>query len=178
MFEIKVGRPYIPNSTCFKPGVHFNFSAGIYQLLISINNLKKIEKKSITKGKGRFKIFTYRDILFLLYKFNPGFDWSDCPYHFSRVARDARVEPQDITNETEGIGLSIVLIEANTGIVEGIRLIKLKNKLSREIVDIIKHQVENPISDEEYHRRIDSAYRYYPSTESMLKLNLRNQDLN
>jgi hypothetical protein len=166
MNQIEVGQLYLPPRTEYPEGCEFNFYDGGYQLNLYWDNPNKQEIQAVQKGKANFSLLIHEQIIFLLYQFKPLL-WGDAPYHYSLVPVDRRSSPKSI-EEGQGVLLTIILIDARTGIVRAIRIIGLSTNLSRKLVDAIAIQVANPIAPQDYSNRVDQAYSKYPNTIDMV----------
>jgi len=91
---------------------------GFFHILMSLKNIARKEKKLFTTGTITASLFAQRDIPFLIVDFGGGFS-IDISFDISRF--DDKTRKLWLASETNAI--AIFLVEATTGILEGIRLI-------------------------------------------------------
>lgn len=65
--------------------------------------------------------------------------------------------------------LGVVGVDASSGRIFGIRVLTLSSHVSRVMARLIRRQSEEAVTLESNDKAILAAYRYYPSTQSMLK---------
>jgi len=167
MQAIVVGKLYQKGVNQYSEGVHYNFDKAGHILHLFIKNPTASEINNIKKGEIYWNFLVYPECLFLLIKFG-SLPWFDAPYSWWIVPKQRRIVPK--LEEHELFTIQIILINATTGIVEAIRLISLPKIESQTLLNIIQFQIENPISPEAYHRRIDQIYQLCPTSEAMIKL--------
>lgn len=167
--KIEVGTPYIEGRTSYKESTHFNYIDTQYQLLLCLKSPTKYEISSVKKGLASFRVLIYEEIIFFLFKFKPDLPWSDAPYHISAVPKQARTKPERIIEPDSGILITIVLIDADTGITKSLRAIGLPHDFSNKLIDAIAHQYDNPLTSEQYNDRINKAYLKYTTTIDMVQ---------
>ena len=91
---------------------------GFFHILMALKKISRKEKKLFTKGTITASLFEQRDIPFLVIDFGEGFS-IDISFDISKF--DDETRRIWIASETNAI--AIFLVEATTGIIEGIRLI-------------------------------------------------------
>lgn len=162
-----IGQLYQPGRTEYPEGCEYNFFDAGHQLRLFFSNPNKQEIHAVRKGKASFGLLVSENIIFLIFQLKP-LRWSDAPYSWWMVPEDRRAEPQEIS-EGEGALLQIILINANTGIVEAIRAIGLDTDFSRVLHAQIRHQMQKPLAPQEYSNQVDRAYAKYPTSLAMLQ---------
>ena len=91
---------------------------GFFHILMALKKISRKEKKLFTKGTITASLFEQRDIPFLIVDFGENFS-IDISFDISKF--DDETRRIWIASETNAI--AIFLVEATTGIIEGIRLI-------------------------------------------------------
>lgn len=103
--------------------------------------------------------------IYLLAKFGSQ-EWMDFPYnpHLSKNLTKLEL----IQNETEGLGLTIVLADSADGIVKELRLVGLGNRFSRSFLGAVLERAQKPFDAAAYNASIAKTYSRY-NTKQMLK---------
>ena len=91
---------------------------GFFHILMSLKKISRKEKKLFTAGTITASLFEQRDIPFLVIDFGEGFS-IDISFDISKFDDETR----RIWLASETNAIAIFLVEATTGILEGIRLI-------------------------------------------------------
>jgi len=91
---------------------------GFFHILMSLKKISRKEKKLFTTGTITASLFEQRDIPFLIVDFGENFS-IDISFDISKF--DDETRRKWLVSETNAI--AIFLVEATTGILEGIRLI-------------------------------------------------------
>lgn len=157
----KVGELYSPNRTNWPEAGEYNYRAGAHELRLFFAGLKESEIKAITRRPCEFGATARGPILFFLYKFSGDTQWSDAPYSWHMlhaVHPDLATVPPPL-EENERVLLNIVLVEATTGIIAGLRVVSLSIALSRYLHTQITAQIAQPFSQVEYDQTLADVYR-------------------
>lgn len=164
----KVGEQFIPGRTQYQEGVRFEYAESGPYLIFAFHNPSAKEIEAARKGRVDLALHETTPVLWLLHRIQGLERWSDCP--FSIRIYDGMGQQFDWSEEIEegqGLALSIVLVNADTGILLAQRLVGLSTKFSRELRAAILRQLERPFSKEEYAATINRIYANY-STQELL----------
>lgn len=157
----EVGKLYHVGRTSWPEAAQYNYRAGGHELLLFYANIKDSEVKAVTRRPVEFGALAVPPVLFFLFKFSTDSEWSDAPYswHLVKAARpDEATEPPPL-EENERALLSIVLVEATTGIIAGLRTVSLSIGLSRYLHTAIREQIAQPFDVAAYDAALARIYR-------------------
>ena len=163
MHKIAVGESYLPNGGRVQERVEYNFRSGGHELLMSLANLTQKEIQAITQGPADFGLFIEGEVMLFLYRFGNTIPWSDAPYSWHLVPSEQRTLPPHIA-ATIGMVLSIILVEATTGIVKKIRVVSLPPDFTKSLNGAIALQAQHPFPSD-YDLALESIYQRYSSSE-------------
>lgn len=149
-------------------GLTLSFDSSGATLLVSLSGMTDKEAEKIRKGKAEFVIFEREQIMYFLVRIPGVVDEGDAPFHYS-LYTDPEKRPIPDIQEGEGLGLTVIGMDARNGRIKALRLIGLGTDISRKMVRIMREQKEQPIDRNEYNRKIEKAYRTYTYKE-MLKM--------
>jgi hypothetical protein len=168
-YVYREGELYSQNRTVWPEAGEYNFHQNTHELRIFGSQLKKKDKEDIQRGPAQFGLLVEGDIIFLLYQFGTSWPLSDAPYTIHMVKNDMRTMPPDPSSLTDnqGIGLNILLVNAQTGIIEAIRFIGMDHDFSVALLKAIHLQAERPFSQRDFDRQLMEAYKKYPTTVAM-----------
>lgn len=165
MERLEVGKLLKPGVTKYAEATKFDFTDGgaVLYLFYATPSAKEIE--AITKGDVRLGFYSRDNVLFMLFKFG-SLNWVDAPYsaHLSKQLTDIQSpEPG------QGYSLTIHLIDADTGIIKGLRLIGLPHKFSLQFKDAVWTQRLKQFDLKQHDETIANVYRNY-TTEDLVRM--------
>lgn len=93
-------------------------------------------------------------------------NWMDAPYtpHLSK-----NLTKFELPSENQGLGLTLILVDAITGEIKSIRLLGLSEKFTKRLFGIIMEHKVKPFNKEEYHNSLNKVYAVY-QTNQIVKL--------
>jgi hypothetical protein len=166
---LAVGEPYIAGRNRFPEAVQYSFRGGQHELLFWIAEPTDREILDIRRGDCEFALFEEQGALWFLYRFGKTFGWSDAPFSIWRVAAHERQLPEP-GDESRAL-LLVILVDAATGIVRGLRAVSLSRALTAALHRAISAQlaIGPPASEKEEGRRIAEVYERYPDVDAMVR---------
>ncbi len=168
LHKYEVGELYSPTRTRWPQGSDYNFRSGGHELRLFLPDLTEREIEQVRSGRAEFRIFIRGGLLILVYRFGD-MPWSDASYNWHMVSEEEQTTPEDPVDPTMGAALTVLLIEANTGVIKAMRLIGLQHDFTLALHRLIRLQIDQPWDHEDYLRRIAETYRIY-SSEDMAQL--------
>ena len=159
----EVGKPYSPTKKHWPEGVDYNFRAGRHELRLFMRTPNRQELTDTETGEARFALTVEKDIIYFCYRFGLG-DWGDCGFSIHLVPKDERILPEPPATEYERALLSVLLIDAETGIVKVIRAVSLSPQFTRKLHQAIRDQASRPFPAD-YDRQGEEVYRRYTSAQ-------------
>lgn len=129
-------------------------------------------------GEKSFGISFSGPLLFLMSRFalkNETIIDLEMPYH-AGVDGNSNGDFQDVLNEVAvdllanhflGIGVTVIVFDANTRIIHGLNEMTLPRKCSMLLVSHALEQVKKPIDDAKYQSCLAAAYQRYPTWKSL-----------
>ncbi|HEV2446836.1 MAG TPA: hypothetical protein VGS58_12985 [Candidatus Sulfopaludibacter sp.] len=164
---LEVGKLYVAGKTRWAPGAEYAYRAGQHQLLIIQDGLTRKEVDGIARGRAEFALYVSAPALFFLYRFEGFGPWSDAP--FSRhLEREADREPVFEVADAMGALLSVIAVEATTGIVKALRGIGLAHDFSVALhAGITEQDAAGWPGGTAYDAAVRAAYARYPYSSAM-----------
>jgi hypothetical protein len=156
MHLYKVGELYIPGRTSWPEAGEFNYRGGEHELRLFWPNPSPEEVGAVAKGPAQFALFVDGTQIIFLYRFGTQ-PWSDAPYTWHRVAPAERVEPA-LLSADERVLLSVILVDAATGLIHVLRAVSLSHEFSRRLHDEIRQQAAAPYNASIYDRHLAQIY--------------------
>lgn len=171
MNTYQVGQPYIVGRTRWPEAVEYNYRQGAHELRMFMRHITAKERSDIRRGPAEFAVVVHEPIIFMLYRFgagaHPSIPWSDAPYSIHMVPADQRTTPPDLA-ASAGVLLQIVLVNAETGLIEALRVVSLSPHLSRHLHAAIQTQAARPFDPDTYDAALAAAYQRYPTSDALL----------
>ena len=175
---LEVGKPFEPGKTNYPEGVKFDFTEGGLVLLLFFAGPTEEEVEAVRAGGFKIGFFdiaildndTFKgNIIFLVFKFGD-LPWMDVPFtiHLAQCKAPAEIE------EGLGYGLQVLLIDAATGVLKGIRLVGLGTEWSRNFRQAILEQEAAGFDRRAYDAEIQRTYKMYRTRELVKMVEYRN----
>jgi hypothetical protein len=168
---LEVGKPLTKGITSYQDGqiVADIDDSGLFIRVAYANPTDK-EIKNFKEGAAVFGIVAIDQVIFILCKFGE-LSWMDAPYNIHLSLPDVDV-PMASFKEDTGLAMTVVLVDANTGIVKALRLIGLATGLSQKLKALINVQRGLPFDKDKYFAILNKIYAKY-STNDLVKLSFK-----
>ncbi len=155
--NIEIGKPFQEGLTCYLEGSVFEYNKEGCFLLIAYSMLTGEEIKAFHSGRVEFEIIVKDDILFFLKKIEGLRDWSASAYNYHLLEQGNKPY---FANRKDGDNLKIqtILVDANIGLVMGLRNLKLGPELTKKLLTIIKQQVNNEFDVNNYYMNLAKVW--------------------
>lgn len=162
-----VGKPYRPNRTTWPDG-HMQWrltDAGV-ELLLFLGSPATSEITAVRTGRAQFALIAGQHALLLAHRFEPGLPWSDAPWQACR--QDVPVG-LPLIGEIGHLLLTVMLIDAHTGIVRAIRQTSWSARFVEAVRAAMRTQSLNRSTDDQGTAEINAWYSRYPNTEDLVR---------
>lgn len=169
MTAYSVGSLYHPGRTSWPEGPHYNYRSGAHELLLFYARPSKAEIDDIRKGPCEFAVVERGSAVALCYRFG-GQPWSDAPYSWHLVPEGQRDLPSADLEADKRAVLSVLLVDASTGILRAIRQVTWSPEFTRAMHAAIRRQAEAPWSEMTYHRDVEALYSICPTSQALVSL--------
>jgi hypothetical protein len=169
MHITKVGNLYISGKTQYPEATLLEYTETGPTLLMAVKTPTEKEIKAIRGGGLELALYETEQVLWFLFRIHGFGPWSDAP--FSIRLYDDQGKKFDWSEDIGagmGIGLQMVLLDAQTGIVKALRLVAMPTEFSRQFRAVILRQTERPFSKDNYFREINRIYDAH-SSEDLVK---------
>lgn len=154
---LEVGKQFKQGVTTYQEGCKVDITDGGIDFCIFYSAPTQEEIKDITKGSFKFGFYDENNVILMLFRFGSQ-AWMDSPYsvHLSENLTELR-EP----SEGNGYALNVYLVDSNTGILKGMRLIGLNTRISKMLYRAIINQKQQ--NYEGFERNLNNIYAKYPA---------------
>lgn len=164
-----VGELYHPSRTSWPQAVQYLYRQGGHELLLFWPSPAPQEIEAVAEGKSEFSLLVpSRDLLFFLYRFGD-MEWSDQPFSWWLVPSAERTLPNPEPTHQERALLQVRLVDAATGIIKVLRAVSLPPALTAALHEAIRTQAKTAFEARAYDKRIEAAYRQYPTAAQMVE---------
>jgi hypothetical protein len=165
---LEVGKLYNPDRTSWPETNQYNFRAGQHELVIFYERPTAEEVEAFSKGETEFAMHFERGVIFFLYKFGD-LAWADATYSWHLVPEDERQLPSPPASAEERTLLSVLLVDASTGILKSMRALTLSPRFTRELGRAIREQAAASFSTQSHDAALSILYGKYSTTNQLLK---------
>ena len=145
MYKLEVGKPYQPGRRRWPEGVDYNWRSGGHELRLFLGGATRHEVEAVRSGPVQFGFFAEPEGLFLIARFGTRLSF-DCSYNWHRLSADDRTlpPPSEETSPKLRAILTIILVEATSGVVLALRGVTFSPEFTRAIHRAIADQVGAP----------------------------------
>jgi hypothetical protein len=165
---LEVGKPYIAGRRSYPEGIEFVWHSthGRPELRFFWPSLTDDEVAAFAGGDIELGVYFELPVLLLLYRIEGATDWSDLAYtpHGSPQGLVALPDAADC----EGLGLRLILTDADSGIVRVLRDLALSADFSRVLLRCLLQQAESAYDPLNFNQVLDEIYAHHPEPEEML----------
>ena len=146
--------------------VQFDISDAGATMLVFFENPVQEEIEQFKAGKNFEIRFTELQGVIMITAKIGNLNWMDAPYnpHLSK-----KLSKFELPNENQGLGITLVLVDAMTGEIKNIRLLGLSEKFTKQLFGIAMEQKMEDFDMIEYNKSINRIYSMY-STEEIVKI--------
>jgi hypothetical protein len=145
MYALEVGKPYHPARHSWPEGSDYNYAWGVHELRVFLRAAARAEVQAFATGPVEFGFFAEPLGLFLIARFGPTLSFV-CSYNWHRVTAAGRTlpPPTEETSPTVRALVSIILVEATTGIVLALWTVTFSPEFTRALHRAIAEQAAAP----------------------------------
>jgi hypothetical protein len=174
MHRYEVGKPYSPTRAKWPEAIDFNWRGGGFEMRMFLRGPTGEEIDGIGKGRAEFALHIESPAIFLLYRFVPGMAmWSDAPYsyHLAQRALPEEVALPDILPSPQSRDLlSIILVDADSGLVKALREVSFSPEFSRALRQGVRDTSASAWpGDAQYDRLLKRVYARFPTSADMAR---------
>ena len=119
--------------------------------------------QAFLNGATAFALFSEGSLLLVLFKIEDFLDWSDLAFTI-HLAGDETIDEGDAY-----LPINLVLVDANTKIVKGLRIVTVSPDFRSKLAELIRKQASEPFDTLAYYRAIGRLYERYPAASDLLK---------
>ena len=165
MNAYKIGQ-LIDNFKRHQEGLQFDIFDDGSTMIVFFQNPTEDEIEQFKSGKNfEIRFLELYGVIMITVKIG-NLNWMDAPY---RPHLSQNLTKFQLPNENQGLGLTLVLIDAITGEVKHIRLLGLSERFTKKLFGIVMEQKINDFDVAEYGKSINKIYSVY-STNQIVKL--------
>lgn len=168
MDRIIVGELYSPGVTSYPIDVEYKFELGLHSIVMYCSGITNGDVVAVSSGEPKFALIPIcPEILLLAFRVGDR-GWSFASLCWYRTAPDDRVPPPEL-KPGKRAPVTIVLVDADTGIVRAMNVVRFSHRFTRSLYEAINRQIESPpLPDAKYDRLAKAVQAKYPTVESML----------
>lgn len=161
-----VDKPYNPRKTTWPDGLmQWRLTETGVMLVLFLGAPTAREIEAVKSSPAQFALVAGQHALLLAHRFEPGLPWSDAPWQACR--QDAPVGLPPI-GQTGHLRVSVLLVDANTGIVKAIRQTSWPARFVEAVRAAMRTQALNRSTDAQGQAEIAGWYRRYRDSEELV----------
>ena len=151
-----------------KPTGEYNYRAGQPELRLFWQSPSPREIVAVNASLADFGLLADPPLIGFLYRFEGGCSWSDAAYSFHRVPLEEQLIPESARANDHDL-LVVILVDAATGIIRALRVVTFSPPFTALLRQAIRAQAAQPFDQPAYEQAVQTAYRHYPDTDSMVR---------
>lgn len=176
---LMVGSPYRPGRAQWPDGAaQLLLRAEGCEFVLFLARPSRSEVHAFTKGNAEFALLADDHFALWCYRFTnpknsrnpaaqgPGIKWSDSPWE--RHRQEAAVPVAVPGRRGESFAVHLVLVDAGTGLVQGLRMVSPTTEFADAVRDAVDRQARTPYDSAAAARGIDTLYARHPDPTTLL----------
>lgn len=171
MWRLAIGQPYDSTVSSWPERSEYRIFGGNHLLQVCAGNLSPGFVERFQTAPIRLGLYVQEGVVFVLFRIDGCYDWSDQALHMQLLPAEDRSADPYIPG-THQI-LSVVLVNADNGLVEAIRVVTWSKHGSELLLRKLNAQLDDDAFTPERHQAIiDRVYRQYPHSAKLAKASL------
>ncbi|HET6387544.1 MAG TPA: hypothetical protein VFJ58_29495 [Armatimonadota bacterium] len=163
-----VGSCYTTDRREWVEGAEYSYRTDGHQLLLFLNRPTSTEVSDVVRGKAEIALRVYRSVIFLLYRFGRQ-PWNSAPFSWHLVPHRERQTPPAATDPAQSEILHVLLVDALTGSVRGMRELRLSGEFTQTLHDAIRKQsTRRYAGNHDFERSVKEIDDIAPDVDSLL----------
>lgn len=161
---IAVGKQLIEGKANYQEGVIFEYTDAGPILIVAFNRPAEKEIEGVRSGKLQIGFCETGPVIFITVKIQGCGGWMDAPFTIRKY--DGKTfDWSEPIGESQGLALTVVLIDAATGIVQAQRLIGTAHNFAVGFRSAMMRQLERPYDSMMFNQKVNEIYRNYTSDD-------------
>ena len=168
-WRLAIGQPFVDSVSSWPDGrFEFRLFGGHQLLQLCLGNLKERDIEAFQRGHVHLGLCQLQQTLFVLFRVEDLMEWSDQAVHIQLVddAEDRELPPH-IPGAHQV--LTMVLVEAETGLIRGMRVVTWSKHASAVLHRILDEQLTAKFDSKEHARRVTEIYRHYRNSKQLVR---------
>lgn len=161
MYKYEVGQ-VVDGFKHHSEGVHFDIADDSATMLVFFQSPTAEEIEQFKSGKNFEIRFTeLYGVIMITVKIG-NLNWMDAPYtpHLSK-----NLMRFQLSNEGQGLGLTLILIDAVTGEIKHMRLLGLSERFTKRLFGVVMEHKVRPFNKEEYSNSLNRIFSAYQTNQ-------------
>lgn len=161
-----VGQPFSDRKTWPNNFVGLYYSVGVSTLVVGLRQPTQKEVDGMATGKIRFAIHAEENVIYFCFAIEDCMDWSDMAFTIRLLP-----EEEQIVSDAENVyvPLSMVLIDADTGIIKALRVVTMSATFANFFKKKLREQITAPFSREQHFATVERLNKKYPTSKHIVR---------
>lgn len=170
-----VGSPYHEGQRTWPETPHLRIAAdGLVEFVLFMASPTDAEITAVRHSELEFAWVDGRYLSFLVYRFNPGIPWSDCPYstYFAQRAGTGGDPPASAEAGLHQV-VHVILVDAATGIIKAMRMTTWPPDFVGHVAASMRRMREVPFTQLAHDRELNAFYQTYTPEQMLARAGAR-----
>lgn len=166
---LAVGQPFAPERQKWPDGsFEYRYFDGNHLLQICVASPSEQDTAVFLNGRMHVGLYAEQGVVFFLFRIEGFMEWSDQAFSIRLVGEADRGLPR--IEDNERLLLTLVLVDADTGLVSAMRMVTYSPHFSRLFVRKLQAQLDAPVFDRSEHfATVEEIYKQFPTSKAMAK---------
>jgi hypothetical protein len=165
---LALDRPFMEGVATWPDGrFEYRYFGGHHMLQLCLGKLSERDITAFLQGQVHVGFYLRQAVLFVLFKIEHLMDWSDQAFTLHLVTPEDRELLPHVPGTHQA--LSLVLVEAESGLVKGMRLVTYSKHASALVHRILRQQLASPFDADHHAALVAEVYRQYPHSRLLAK---------
>ncbi|WP_431881957.1 hypothetical protein [Micromonospora chalcea] len=167
MPTLRVGHPYHPGVRSWPETAQLRITPDGVELALFMSRITPEEEQDVRQGKAEFAWVDAEHTAVLGYRFGgPARRWSDAPYHPGRDPQAGL--PAGAGEPQRHLAVHVVLVDADTGIVRGLRLTTWPPGFVCRVAETVTRMLASGYRQVAHDGALDAIYTRYRTSDELV----------
>lgn len=134
---------------------------------LCLPDLSKTEIEAFRKSPVYMTILPAMPLVMFTFRIDGIIGLTEAMFSLARVPPEYRFKPTPFDDPKTGMAMTMLLIEQNTGVVHGIRLLSLPHHATNVLIGALREQFEHSLDPSQGDARYQQILREYPTVEAL-----------
>jgi hypothetical protein len=165
-WALKVGKPFAEGVSSWPERFEYRFFGGNHLLQLCVHRITPSNLDAFLNAPVHLGLYLDQGVIFVLFKIQGFYDWSDQAFSLRLVSPEDRELPPHEPGKYQL--LTLVLVDADAGLVRGIRVVSWSAHASAVLHRAMSDQLAAPFDRARFEQSVKDIYAHYPTSQALV----------